>query len=170
MFSSRFIKGYLLIGLLLFCFCSGCNKKVEAGPSAPDFTLEDLSGTKVSLRDHQGKIVVLDFWATWCPPCRQSIPELVALQKKYREKDVVVIGISLDHPTQIKNSDLSAFKEKYNMNYIMLRANPKVAQDYFGNYQISIPTMFIIDKSGKIADKLVGYTPGAADRSIRNLL
>ena len=161
---------WVLVSLILFLFSYGCDKKVEALQTAPDFTLRSLNGDSISLKDYRGKIVLLDFWATWCAPCRQSIPELVELQKKYRDQGVAVIGVSMDDPQMFPDSYISAFKEKFKMNYPIIRADQKVAMDYFGTTSMVIPTLFVINREGKIADKIVGYAPGAVERSLKKVL
>ncbi|RLB31118.1 MAG: hypothetical protein DRH11_13775 [Deltaproteobacteria bacterium] len=99
-----------------------------------------------------------------------SIPELVELQEKYRDSGLVVIGISLDDPGRVSDSDLLAFKEKLKINYKVLRANYDVVKNYFGTENMSIPTMFIIDRKGRILEKHVGFRPGLLEESLRKLL
>lgn len=161
---------WVFASLILFLFLYGCDKEMEALPTAPDFTLRSLNGDSVSLKKYRGKIVLLDFWATWCAPCRLSIPELVELQKKYRDQGVVVLGISMDDPQMFADNYILAFKEKFKMNYPILRADQKVAMDYFGTASMAIPTLFVINREGKIADTIVGYAPGAVERSLKKVL
>lgn len=161
---------WVFASLILFLFLYGCNKEVEALQTAPDFTLRDLNGDSVSLRKYRGKIVLLDFWATWCAPCRVSIPELVELQKKYRDQGVVVLGISMDDPEMFPDTYILAFKETFKMNYTILRADQKVAMDYFGMANMAIPTLFVINREGKLADKIMGYAPGAVENSLKRVL
>ena len=137
---------------------------------APEFSLPDLSGQMISLEEHRGSVVILDFWATWCPPCRMSIPELVKLQEKYGETGLVILGLSMDNPRQVTDEKLQAFKEKNNINYIILRANEKVIKNYFKTTSVSIPTMFVIDRKGKIRDKLVGFKPNAVEKSLNEVI
>lgn len=161
--------------LVLFCLAviSACGTtddgKVLAGP-APNFTLEDISGKSLSLSDVKGKVVVVDFWATWCAPCRMSIPELVDLQEKYKAKGLVIVGISVDDE-KVSKGELVAFKEKMRINYPILRANDKVYVDYFGRTSgFSIPTLFVIDREGKVRNRLVGFEPGVVEKTVQSLL
>ena len=142
----------------------------KGGPEAPDFTLQDLSGEPVSLRQHKGQIVLLDFWATWCAPCRRSIPELVRIQEKYRDQGLVVLGISVDDLQRTSVGTLLAFKKQYNINYSILLANRNVTRAYFGNGQMPIPTLFVIDREGEVVDSIVGNDPRAVERSLSQLL
>ncbi|MBW1861705.1 MAG: TlpA family protein disulfide reductase, partial [Deltaproteobacteria bacterium] len=82
-------KMFALACLVFFLAFYGCNREVGAGETAPDFSLKDLSGNMVSIKQYRGHIVLMDFWATWCPPCRKSIPELISLQNKYRDQKLV---------------------------------------------------------------------------------
>ena len=163
-------KIWLLLFIWLFILYAGCQKEVEAGPTAPDFSLKDLSGNTVSLTSYRGKVVLLDFWATWCPPCRMSIPELVALQEKYRDKGLVILGISVDDPEGVSNKDLKKFKKMAKINYPVLRYDKKVLQDYFAGQRMAVPTMFIVDGKGKIIEKIPGFLPGALEKSLEPLL
>ena len=163
-------KIWVFASLILFIFLYGCEKEVEPLPTAPDFTLRGLNGDSVSLNRYREKIVLLDFWATWCPPCRLSIPELVELQKKYRDQGVVVLGISMDHPEMFPDTYILEFKEAFKMNYTILRADQKVAMDYFGTENMAIPTLFVVNREGRLADKIVGYVPGAVENSLKRVL
>jgi len=149
---------------------SGCTSRGGAGGPAPDFSLKDTYGKTVSLKDMRGKYVIIDFWATWCPPCLMSIPELVSLHGKYREKDLVVLGISLDDPDKVDTGEMIRFMEQHRIGYTILRANEKVVQDYSGADGMPIPTMFFVDREGRIVEKLVGFVPGRVEKSIKRLL
>lgn len=160
---------FVVLAALLLGY--GCSPKGEAGKPAPDFMLEDLSGKAVTLRESTGSVVLLDFWATWCPPCLMSIPELVDIQKKYKDKGLVIIGISVDDPRQISNGDLLTFKERLGINYRIVRADAKVMTDYFSDAEgMAIPTMFIIGRDGKIIEKKVGFRPGVLEESLARVL
>lgn len=148
----------------------GCSDGAGSGPKAPEFRLSDLEGEIRSLSEFKGNVVVLDFWATWCPPCRMSIPELVKLQGKYGDRGLVILGVSVDDPMRVTDEHLRVFKEKASINYAILRYNQEVIRDYFGQKKQAIPTMFLIDRDGRIKDKFVGYDPGALEESLSEIL
>ena len=118
---------------------------------APDFELQTLNGEVVRLSDYIGKVVILDFWATWCPPCRRGIPDLVEIQDKFID-DVVIIGISLDQQATIYN--LEPFIEFFKINYPVVLGSLEVVKSY-GDVQV-LPTTFIINKKGEIIKKHIG--------------
>lgn len=129
-----------------------------AGDAAPDFTLESVDGGQVSLSDYQGKVVLLDFWATWCPPCRKGIPDLIELNNKYGD-DLVVIGISVDRQNTI--GAVPGFVEEYGINYPVVYMNEDVIQAYGAKYGAiqSIPTAFVLNRDGVMVKKQVGLAP-----------
>ncbi len=165
-----FKKIIYLIFLMIPILLLGCSSNKDTSTIAPDFTLKDLSGNIVSLQQYRGKIVLLDFWATWCPPCRYSIPEQVEIQNKYRDQGLVILGISVDDPLQVNNRYLSAFKEKYKINYTILRADEKTTAKYFGNSNFPIPTIFFVNRDGMIVNKHQGFLPGAIEKSLKKIL
>jgi len=124
--------------------------------AAPAWQLRDLEGRWVSSDQFKGKVVVLDFWATWCGPCRQEIPGYVDLQKKYADDGLVVIGVSLDEggPSVVK-----AFVQKLGVSYLILMSDDQIGRA-FGGLQ-AIPTTFIIDRDGIIRDRKVGAVSAA---------
>jgi peroxiredoxin len=124
---------------------------------APEFSLADISGKQVKLSDFKGKVVILDFWATWCPPCRMEIPHFISLYNDYKEHGLEIVGVSLD-----KNGIQAVvpFVEQKGINYISLIGGPQVATLYGGIR--SIPTAFVIDREGRIASKHIGYKDRSA--------
>jgi len=131
---------------------------------APGFTLPDLNGKPVSLADFKGRVVVLDFWATWCPPCRREIPDFIKLQTEYGSKSVQIVGIALDEPGKVQE-----FARQNGMNYPVLLGTQEISVKYGGIE--GIPTTFIIDKNGKIANRFEGFRPRAVfEEEIKKLL
>lgn len=136
------------------------------GKAAPNWKLTGLDGNLVSLSDFAGKVVVLDFWATWCPPCRQEIPDFVKLQEKFRDKGLVVVGVSLD---QQGAETVKSFAKEHGINYPVVLANKDTLKAY-GDVQ-SIPTTFIINREGKIVNSHVGFTDAETfEKEIKALL
>ena len=159
------IIGFVIIASIGFGFFNGSETKPVKNeskvqqkhfefPVAPDFALKDLNNNTVKLSDYKGNVVIIDFWATWCGPCRRGIPEFIELQAEYGEDNLTILGISVDQ------GDLSVvpkFAEEYGINYPILYANQDVQMKY-GPIR-SIPTAFIVDKDGKVRDRAIGLRP-----------
>jgi len=136
-----------------------CAKEKKSSPGlAPDFTLKTIDGQEITLSKLKGKVVLLDFWATWCGPCRESIPHLIQLYKAYRENGFELIGISLDKgdAAVVRN-----FAKSMDISYPIVMATEEVARDY---RVTSIPTTFFIDKEGKIREKIPGFNSTIAQQ------
>lgn len=134
----------------------GYNKSSSTEKSlAPDFSLLSTEGKTVKLSDYKGKVVIVDFWATWCGPCRYTIPDLVKLKDKYGDKGFEILGLAVDQQNSQKM--VEPFAKKNKINYPVLFANYQNTVDYGG--VPAIPTAFIIDKEGKIINKHVGIVP-----------
>ena len=121
------------------------------GRLAPDFELVSLDGKRIKLSDFRGKAVLLNFWATWCSPCKQEMPWFVDLQKKYGSEGLVVLGVAMDDSDASK---IAEFTGQMGVNYPVLLGTEKVSEDY-GDVQY-LPTSFYIDRDGKFVGKGVG--------------
>ncbi len=126
--------------------------KKLVGQAAPSFTLVDLSGKKVSLADYKGHPVVLNFWATYCGPCKLEMPWFQDLQNKYKDKGLVVLGLDQDDGMAVK--EVADASKRVGVTYPILMPDDKVSK----SYQLSdyIPETFYVDKSGKIVDQTIG--------------
>jgi thiol-disulfide isomerase/thioredoxin len=143
--------------LALFLVPSGLLRASPVKPvPAPSWKLKDVDGKVVSWEQFKGKVVVVDFWATWCPPCRTEIPGYIALQKKYAAAGLVIVGISVDTdgPEVVRK-----YMKDVGINYQIVIADDQV-QDLFAPIQ-GYPTTFIIDRDGLIRDKKLGREPTA---------
>jgi cytochrome c biogenesis protein CcmG/thiol:disulfide interchange protein DsbE len=141
----------------------------DAGSSimkAPNFSLPDLEGETVKFSDFKGKVVLVDFWATWCGPCKLEVPHLVDLYANYNDQGFEIIGIALDNG----GADVVApFVRDNGVNYPIVIGNREVAMAFGG--LTAIPTAFLIDKSGNIVKKYVGYQEKAVfEEEIKKLL
>ena len=140
--------------------------KFDVGQPAPEFSLPDLQGNKIELSSMKGKVLILDFWATWCPPCKEEVPHLVALQSKYRDQGLQIVGLSLD---QAGASVVKPFADEHDVNYSMLIADDATAKSYGGVSMI--PTTFVVNRSGVVVKRFLGYTtPEAFEEAILPLL
>jgi thiol-disulfide isomerase/thioredoxin len=147
--------------ILALMACGGGGEQPVPSPRgatelAPEFALNDLDGATVKLSNYKGKVVILDFWATWCAPCREEIPGFVELQRDYGDEGLVIIGVSLDSqgPSVVKR-----FAVDNGMNYTLVMGDEKVQADYGGIR--GIPTTFVIDREGRLIKKYIGMRPKA---------
>ncbi|MFH0989485.1 MAG: TlpA disulfide reductase family protein [bacterium] len=124
----------------------------QSKPMAPDFSLKTSDGKVIQLDQYKGKVVVVNFWATWCPPCRQEIPGFLKVYKSYRSKGLEIIGIALD---QEGWEVVTPFVKKQKLTYPVVIGTQDVVRK-FGGIQ-SIPTTFLVDKSGTVVKRQVGY-------------
>lgn len=166
----------LVLTVLLTAPFSGCGSAPEQelaadGPgrkAAPEFSLTDLDGKVHRLSEYKGKVVVVNFWDTWCPPCRQEIPGFIALQKKYGPDGLQLLGVALG---QEGADRVREYSSEAGINYpvLLLGTSNDTLADYGGIN--SLPATFVIDRQGNIADQHIGYlSESAFERMIKPVL
>ncbi len=127
---------------------------VSKSPGSINFTLSDIDGKSVSLADYKGKVVMVDFWATWCGPCRQAIPHLNELYAENKKKGFEILAIAMDENGE---KVVPPFVASSRISYPVLLGTPDVEEKFGG--LLGYPTTFLIDRNGEIADKTLGYRP-----------
>ncbi len=155
---SRTVLG---VGVCLALACAfswtGCSKKARksTAKAAPEFSLKDANGQTVRLSDYRGKVVLLDFWATWCGPCKIEIPWFMEFENQFKNQGFAVVGVSMDEDgwTAIK-----PYVRNMKMNYRILLGNDDISAAYGG--LDSLPTTLLIDREGGIASVHVGVSMG----------
>jgi len=136
----------VLVGLYL-----SCSRSESYGPM-PDVTLQDLDGNDVPFAQLKGKVVLVNFWATWCPPCRGEIPSFIKLYDAYGDKGFVIVGIAVDRGGK---KDVAPFVEKNGINYPIV-FDPEGKAEHAFNPGNAIPTTFFVGRNGVIRRKIVG--------------
>jgi thiol-disulfide isomerase/thioredoxin len=165
---SIFGKLIVLSSIFILVILLGCGKSSQKKNPRPgfDFDLPDLNGKIVSLEDFKGKVLVINFWATWCPPCEEDMPKLNQLQKRYKNEGLVVIGIALDKDSL---NLVEPFVREKRIGYPILRGNEEVlgtVEDFSG-----VPTTLIVDPKGDIKKKYDGsFDKDDLEKSLRELL
>ena len=159
-----------IIGLVIATLCGlsalGCSRG-RMPPASFDVIFKDMNGQNVRLSDFKGRPIVLNFWAIYCGPCKVEIPDLIALQEKYKEDGLVVLGISTDDTAE----DLRAYAAEHKMTYPVLVGSGH--EDFLRRYEVGmgIPTSWFIHKDGTVSEKRLGIgTREALERQIRRLL
>lgn len=152
---------FVVTSCVLFISCRKAEERpaphevhAQVGGAAPDFILKDLSGRDVQLSRYQGSVVLVEFWATWCPPCRAAIPDLEELLRKYGSRGFTILSISMDTGSNLSEKLLS-FQREYNISYPVLLGDSGVSDSY--NVR-SIPALFLITRQGTIAQAYMGYS------------
>ena len=160
-----------------FSFAAGSSLEANLEAVAPcdqdaklanlDFTLKDMNGADVALAAFRGKVILLNFWATWCGPCRIEVPGFVALQEEYRDQGLVVLGLSVDDPV----SRITAFAAEFKVNYPMLVGLGRDdVQEAYGPI-LGMPTTFFIKRDGTVCKTHTGLaTKDDVEKDIKDLL
>jgi peroxiredoxin len=157
----------LALSLALLVLLVACEKKEESAPlkkggPAPDFALKDMGGELVRLSDLKGKVVLMEFWATWCPPCKMAIPELNELQARHEGSNLAILAISIDENREI----VEDFMEENEMSFTVLYDDEGVVENY-GVY--TIPTTLVIDARGNVVEHHMGYAPGIFEQLLEEV-
>lgn len=154
----RFALVSTVLATALMVDCSSWTTQAPEGmraandrKAAPDFTLNDAKSAQVKLSDYKGKVVLVNFWATWCGPCKVEVPWFVELEKKYQDRGFAVLGVSMDDG---RLQVVRTFMEEHKVNYRVAIGTDQVARLYGG--VDSLPTTFIIDRDGRIASAHIG--------------
>jgi thiol-disulfide isomerase/thioredoxin len=148
----------LLASLMAAALTSSFQDSKDYG-KRPDWTMTLPDGKKVSASDYDGKVLILDFWATWCPPCRKEVPGFIKLQKQYADKGLAIVGFSFDRDVETHDK----WVKEQGMNYLSIFAMNDAGKGVIEQFQKligeikGIPTTIIIDKKGQIIHKHVGY-------------
>lgn len=145
------LNAAILLSLALGACSSGPSPSRGARKPAPDFSLKDANGRTVALSDYRGKVVLLNFWATWCGPCKLEIPWFVEFERAYKDRGFAVLGVSMDEDGW---DAVKPFLAEMGVNYRVVLGDEKIAQAYEGVE--SLPTSFLIDREGNIAAVHIG--------------
>jgi thiol-disulfide isomerase/thioredoxin len=145
------VKRIVVLFIVVIALLAGCTDRGGKSDSvASDFSLKDMSGKTVRLSDYKGKVVLLEFWATWCPPCRASVPGLEKLHKAYKDKGLVLLAVSMDEGGW---DEVQSYVKESGITYTVLKGTEDVAT----KYQVrSIPMMLVLNKEGKITKRYLG--------------
>jgi cytochrome c biogenesis protein CcmG, thiol:disulfide interchange protein DsbE len=148
------VKRIPLLPLLALVLCAGCysgSRPAHIGNTAQNFTVQD-SERKVTLDQFRGQVVVLNFWATWCPPCVEELPSLMTMQERMRNRGIVVVGISID----VDGNAYDNFRRQHGINFLTVRDPQQKVAGMYGT--TGWPETYIIDRQGVLRRKIVGPT------------
>jgi len=166
---SRLFAQVFVLGVVAMALLAGCARSAPppaAVTSAPEFTLTDVEGKVFRLADTKGTVRLVDFWATWCAPCREEIPMFKDFHALYGSKGFTLVGIAMDDEGLAK---VKPFVDENQLPYLTLIGNEAVAESFGG--LVGFPSAFLIDREGRIVDSWVGAVPRAVlEKRIQSLL
>ena len=180
----RTLKPQIILVAILICGFTACNSidpptpgpkpRVATGPPNTSLPMPPLNGGSLNnlgwtidggqrnaFSDFKGKVLVLDFYATWCAPCRRSVPHLIELQKKFGDQGLQVIGLNVGGPDDLK--EVPAFAQEFGIQYPLAVPDDELVSFLLSDND-AIPQTFIFDRQGQLAERLIGYGPPAAER------
>ena len=135
----------------------------DAAKNMPaDFEVPTIDGGALKLSEYRGKVLVLDFWATWCGPCRQEIPQLVRISKQNRERGVEIVGLHIDDRGRSTPEEIRRFIQQYSINYPIGMASDDMFTAYLGTQEDTIPQTLVFDRKGRLVKHFVGYSQSHA--------
>lgn len=159
------LKSFLVVLAALAGLCSGTASAMKVGDVAPDFTRGDLGGKEVRLSSYRGKLVLLNFWATWCPPCREEMPVFSRWQKDLQARGLQVIGVSMDDD----GSEVRKFLAQYPVTYPIVMGDARFAEKFGG--VLGLPLTYLIDAQGRVVARYQGEADLAKmDAKVKELL
>lgn len=154
------INIFWIVILITLLLSAGCDNSTSEQPLktvsseskvAPDFTLMNMQGEPVSLSQYRGKVVILNLWATWCPPCREEMPSMEGLYQKYKDQGLVILAVSADENGK---KAVSQFLQRTPYSFPILLDSDSVVQNAYGVFRF--PESFIIDRNGIVVKKIIG--------------
>jgi thiol-disulfide isomerase/thioredoxin len=136
---------------------------------APDFRIRTLDGRQIALSDFRGKVLVVDFWATWCPPCREEVPLLVDLKTTHGDRGLEILGLTIEDPED-EVEQVRHFVREFGVNYTIGFAPEGMFEAFVGPGEHPIPQTFLFDREGRLREHLIGYDPLTDGRRLRRAI
>lgn len=167
---TRFLPGFLLFTIAASFLAASpgpCDAAPRAGQSAPNFKVISTTGQTITQDNYRGHVLILDFFATWCQPCRKSIPHLVEMNRKYGKQGLQILGLSVDEEGE---REVKTFTDEFRVNYPLAMAGDSTAAAFGVR---SVPVMYLVDKKGTVVEVLRGFSDETArslEQSIKRLL